>query len=173
MSAPFARMFFYGSLLDLDVLELVVERAVQAVELIPARIDDYQRVRLLHDSYPMLAPAPGQCVHGAVFELLSAREFERIRFFEADEYQFSPCRVQLADRRWQEVLFCAEAAMPGGALGEWRLADWQRRHKPRYLEQARSFMSAFGLMSPAEAESLWSGDATDSSPPARQAAGRR
>ncbi|MCA8966450.1 MAG: gamma-glutamylcyclotransferase [Planctomycetes bacterium] len=164
MPAPFASLFFYGSLLDIDVLALVVERDVAAADLRAARIDDYQRVRLLHDTYPMLVPAPGQCVHGAVFDLRSERELERIRFFEADEYQFETCRVQLPDGAWHEALFCAEAAMPGGALGEWHLAEWQRRHKARYLRQARRYMSAFGLMSPAQADSLWT--AADSSPEA-------
>ena len=164
MSERHPRLFFYGSLLDLDVLTLVVEREVAAHHLLPARIDDYRRVRLLHDTYPMLVPAAGHSVHGAVFDLRSEREFERVRFFEAEEYRFERCRVTLADGSPVEALFCAEDDMPGGALGDWYFEEWQRRHKPRYLHQARRFMSAFGLMSAAEADSLWSDESAAGQP---------
>ena len=124
-------------------------------DLLPATLAGYCRVRLLHDSYPLLVPSPGSRVTGAVFDLQNAHEFERVRFFEADEYEFATCTVDVLEQGPAEVLFCAEANMPSGALGEWHLARWQAQHKRRYLRQATRFMACFGHMSAIEADRYW------------------
>ena len=54
--------FFFGTLMDRDVLATVLDRAVAHEEMIPAWLHDYARVRAATVSYPILVTSPGVVV---------------------------------------------------------------------------------------------------------------
>src|SRR3954451_21868760 len=57
-------LFFFGALMDLDVLAYLLERPVDLDDLQPATIAGFRRVRAAGASYPVLVPEAGGKVEG-------------------------------------------------------------------------------------------------------------
>jgi cation transport regulator ChaC len=132
--------FFFGTLMDREVLATVLDRPVAADELSRAWLHGYQRVRAANASYPMLIPAPGVIVGGVVFEPRDDRDDVRIQHFENGEYAERWLHVHLAGgRRLATRVFLALDVLE--ATDEaWDLAAWARAHKAAFLQQCREWM---------------------------------
>jgi hypothetical protein len=132
--------FFFGTLMDRDVLAAVLDRPVAGDELSRAWLHGYRRVRAAHTSYPILVPAPGMVVGGVVFQPRDARDDVRIRHFEDGEYAERRLVVHRAGgRRLVTRVFLALEVLQ--ATDEaWDLAAWARGHKGAFLEQCREWM---------------------------------
>jgi hypothetical protein len=97
-------------------------------------------VRAATASYPVLVPARGLLVGGALFYPQSARDEIRIRHFEDEEYVDRWSMAQLPDGRRlpARVFFSLEAL--GRTDHPWNLAEWAHEHKAAFLEQCREWM---------------------------------
>ena len=91
--------FFFGTLMDRDVLAAVLDRPIAGGELGPAWLRDHRRVRAATAPYPVLVPAPGVVVGGTLFRPRSVRDDVRIRHFEDEEYVDHWLVVHLPGRR--------------------------------------------------------------------------
>ena len=149
------RYFFFGTLMDRDVLQLVLDRPVAADALAPARLAGFRRVRILRDSVPILVADPGSVVDGVLFETATAEEDSRILFFEDYDYDLAPCRPVLADGRATDAVFCGAEDGVEGSDEPWDLARWAIRHKRGFLELSRVYLSCYGRLTPHEAEPVW------------------
>jgi hypothetical protein len=78
--------FFFGTLMDRDLLERVLGRRVPDGELTPARLSGYRRVRAVTADYPVLVPSPGAVVDGVLLRAASRRDETRMRHFEDEEH---------------------------------------------------------------------------------------
>ncbi|MDF1791400.1 MAG: gamma-glutamylcyclotransferase [Thalassobaculaceae bacterium] len=148
------RYFFFGTLLDRDVLELVLARSVADGAFVPAVLDGYRRVRVRKDSFPMLVADPDGSVEGRVFETRSAEEDARILFFEDFDYGLLPCRPSTAGGI-VEAMFCGIDTAVEPSDEPWDLEVWAARHKPGFLKLSEIYMNCFGRMTPEEAEPIW------------------
>jgi hypothetical protein len=148
------RYFFFGTLMDRDVLELVLARSVADDAFVPATLDGYRRVRVGKDSFPMLIEEPGGAVEGIVYQTRTAEEDARILFFEDFDYGLLPCRPRTADGV-VEAMFCGidTAVEPSDEV--WHLDGWAKRHKSGFLKLSEIYMNCFGRMTPEEAEPVW------------------
>ena len=149
------RYFFFGTLMDLDVLKLVLERPAAPGALAPARLPGYRRMRILRDSFPILVEDPSAAVDGLVFTTASAEEGARILFFEDYDYDMALVRPVLRDGRVLEATFCGAEAGVQASDEHWDLERWAARHKPGFLELSRIYMACYGRMTTDEAESVW------------------
>lgn len=149
------RYFFFGTLMDRDVLELVLDRPVAPDALAPARLAGYRRVRILRDSFPILVEDPSAAVDGYVFTTASAAEDARILYFEDYDYDLAPCRPALHGGAVVEATFCGAVAGVLGSDESWDLPRWAARHKAGFLELSRIYMSFYGRLSAEEADALW------------------
>ena len=132
--------FFFGTLMDRDVLEIVLGRPVGAGELVPARLRGYRRVRAATRSYPMLKPDPEGVVEGMLLMGPSSRDAPRILHFEDEEYVERRTRVRAAsDLEIEARAFFALAGM-GETEEPWEPDGWAMRHKARFLGQCREWM---------------------------------
>src|SRR3546814_19249386 len=102
------RYFFFGTLMDPDVLRLVLGRPVTRGALAPARLHGYRRMRILRARFPVLVAAPPAAVAGLVFNAAGPQEAARILFFEDYAYDLAPCRP-----RSEEQLVGKEGARRG------------------------------------------------------------
>lgn len=134
------RYFFFGTLMDRDVLERVLGRAVDGPELTPAHVVGFDRVRTARAPYPTLVPRAGCVTDGMLLRTASRRDRRRIEHFEDEEYAGRRLTARLADGR--AVRARAFFALAGvGASGEpWSLTSWARTHKPAFLEQCDAWM---------------------------------
>jgi hypothetical protein len=132
--------FFFGTLMDRDVLATVLDRPVARDELSRAWLHGYQRVRAANTSYPILVEAPGVVVGGVVFQPKDGRDDVRIRHFEEGEYAERWLIVHLAggSRLAARVFLALEVLQATDEA--WDLAAWASAHKTAFLEQCREWM---------------------------------
>jgi hypothetical protein len=149
------RFFFFGSLLDEDVLAVVLGRAVAAPVFAPAVLEGYVRALSALESYPVIVARPGGQVDGGLVRGLSAADHVRIAWFEEGEYQITPVHVRLADGRRIAARACVTRPEHSVRAGDWSLARWQREAKPEFLPRVRAWMELYGRGTVAEAEATW------------------
>lgn len=149
------RYFFFGTLMDPDVLAVVLGRPVAARDLQAARLDDVERRRVKDDHYPMLIAAPGRTVDGLVFETGDVSDQDRILFFEDYDYDLLSCRPVLADGSRIEARFCGAGSRIEASEEAWTLDAWAARYKAGFLELSRAYMDCFGRLTPDQAEPVW------------------
>ncbi len=148
------RYFFFGTLMDRDVLELVLARPVSDDRFEPATLDGYRRVRVWKDSFPMLIADPQSAVDGIVYQTRNADEDARILFFEDFDYGLLPCRPRTADGE-VDAMFCGIDTSVAPSDEVWTLEAWARRHKAGFLRLSEIYMNCFGRMTTEEAEPIW------------------
>ena len=71
-------LFFFGTLMDLDVLTYLLERPVDVADLRPATIQGFRRARAAGASYPVLVPEPGSQVDGRLLRRATADTAQRL-----------------------------------------------------------------------------------------------
>lgn len=148
-------LFFFGTLMDRDVLAVVLDRLVPPDALRPARLHDVARRRVSKDSFPLLIAAPGHSVDGVVFQPRDHQDHDRIRFFEDYDYDLQPCRPVLRGGEVLDALLCGAAPATAASDEPWELARWAAAHKEAFLEISRIYMRCYGRMTPEEAEPVW------------------
>lgn len=132
--------FFFGTLMDRDVLTQVLDRPVADVELRAARLPGYRRVATAKEAYPMLVPDAAGAVEGVLLRRPSARDEVRIRHFEEDEFADRRVTVELLDgRRIPARAFFAVEDLEAAPHG-WDFGTWARNDKARYLQRCRDWM---------------------------------
>lgn len=141
--------FFFGTLMDADVLGVVLGRVVLDRELEPAILDGFERLRVRGERYPTLRPRPDGHLNGILISGLTAQEISRITFYEGEEYRLSEITLEVIGRGRQTVLTFM-ANVPFDADGVWDFASWQADEKIEHLAAARAFMGYFGLVDGAE-----------------------
>jgi len=152
---PQTPLFLYGTMLDMEILELVLGRSVSANELMAARLEGFRRVKVPDESYPVLAAANGSEIVGAVISKLSESDWDRIIFFENVEYEHRECVVELDDSTELIAVLYSDGVMIPGADDEWTLEWWQEVHKPHLMPAVREYMALFGKATMDEADAVW------------------
>ena len=155
MTLPDAALFLYGTMLDREILELVLGRSIASSDLISARLAGVRRLKVPDESYPVLVESPDDEIEGAVLPKPGPTDWDRIAFFENVEYEHRPCQVELDDGTRMIAVFYSEGSMVAGASETWTLDWWQTTHKPRLLPIIRDYMALFGDVSLEEADNVW------------------
>ncbi|MEE8223447.1 MAG: gamma-glutamylcyclotransferase family protein [Alphaproteobacteria bacterium] len=134
------RFFFFGTLMDPDVREVVVGRPVPASRIEPATLEGFRRMCVAGRSCPMLIPDPPGRVEGCLVRGLDGRARARIGRFEGDEYRPERHWVRLSGGvRIEAYVYMARSGVRAGRT-PWELSTWQRRHKRALLERARLWL---------------------------------
>lgn len=152
MSLP---LFAFGTLRDPDVLEAVLERTAAEIDSVTARLRGHRVARLPDECYPVLIESSGDSAEGLLLLSLSDDDFDRIAFFENTEYRLERCRVELADARRVDAVYCREGDTESGPRTPWSLEQWQRTEKAAFIEDVRHYMELYGNLSAEEADSEW------------------
>lgn len=135
-------LFLFGTLMDIDVMARVLDRAFGAEELGPARLDGWRRVRALNATYPLLLPDPDGAVDGVLFARPSPRDLVRIRHFESEEYEARAVTVRTPDGAAVPASVFLALADVFATDGEpWCLDRWRRDHKGAFLVRCDAWMA--------------------------------
>jgi len=136
-------MFFFGTLMDPEVLSLVLGHPLDDLTRTPARIRNQRRVHVAGRSYPMLVPHPGGEVTGHLVTGLTPADRARLAYYEGWEYQVGPVTVipPSGQSVQAELYTCPPEIRPDRR--PWRLDHWQRIHKAGYLPRLRQLMASF------------------------------
>ncbi len=135
-------LFFFGTLMDRDVLGHVLGRPIDPGDLRPGALPGFRRVQVVGRSYPMLVPAPSASVQGCLFHGLKTRDIHRINHFESGEYH--------AARRWvheetgtshEAWLYVARQEVLVPSEAPWTLESWVRDHKAAFFDACNGWMA--------------------------------
>jgi AIG2-like family. len=131
------KLFFYGTLMDADVRELVCGGAL---EVEPAMAQGFRRVFVAGKHYPMLLPHASGWVEGTLASGLDAATLHRLQVYEGWEYTLQPIKVRTASGHavMARVFLCPPHVVP--EMRDWGLERWQRRHKRTFLSKAQQLM---------------------------------
>lgn len=133
--------FFFGTLMDPDVLGRVLGRPVAASELVAARLSGFRRVQARRAPYPMLVPGSGRGIEGRLLRDPDRRDACRIVWFEEDEFAPHWRVVTIADsgeRHRARVFFAVETLE--ATTAPWTFRHWAERDKATYLELCEGWM---------------------------------
>jgi Gamma-glutamyl cyclotransferase, AIG2-like len=92
------RFFFYGILLDRDVIALALGRRLPPNAFVRASLPGHARRRIKGGSYPIVVRDPRGEVAGAVVTGLSVRDVARLSAFEGPRYWIVPLKVKVDGR---------------------------------------------------------------------------
>jgi len=136
-------MFFFGTLMDPDVLALVLGHSLASVRIEPASVRGLRRVHVAGRSYPMLLPHPGGRVEGHLVGGLTELDRARLAYYEGWEYDVGPVTVTDAAGRTVSALMYVCPPQIEAENRVWRLDHWQSVHKSGYLPRLRLLMARF------------------------------
>jgi hypothetical protein len=145
------RYFFYGSLTDPDVLAVVLGRRPR--RMAPATLAGWRRLRVAGECYPLISPAPGEQVEGAIVDI-SPAEARRLAWYEGDDYEPRELGVTLPSGEIVPALVFLPKPDLAHAGEPWDPARWRREHKAALLEAAGRWM-AFEARRPANSNAAW------------------
>ena len=127
--------FFYGTLMDDDVLVRVIGAAVRALASEPAWIDGYVRLFVAGATYPVLVPRSGGRVGGRLLRRLDKRQATRVARYEADFYELREVLVTTADGQSGNALTFLPRPGIKPSPRVWEFDAWQRRHKRTFMRR--------------------------------------
>lgn len=125
--------FFYGTLMDPDLLGLVIARAGPIAGLEVAHLNGYRTASLDGQSYPALKEEAGARATGLLARGLNVEEAARISYYESDLYRIESLEIETA--AGQSATAWAFTSGPGMVMGgEWDFEAWRRLHKGPTVE---------------------------------------
>lgn len=147
--------FFYGTLCDSDIRQLVLGYRPGPRQLYPARLAGFRRKQAKDRSYPVLIRSPRGGVDGLLFRARPA-DAARLAAYEGPEYRacLLPVRARAdgksgAPRRaW---VFLPASGLGGSALpagyADWQPGRWRRQEKVTFLRSLQN-QSSFPCANP-------------------------
>lgn len=137
-------LFFFGTLMDLDVLTFLLERPIDLADLCPAVIRGFRRCGIAGASYPMLVPDEGAVVEGRLMRRATARDIARINHYESEEYRAELHPVSTGAGVETAAWLYLGLDQLEAAAEPWSLGRWQTQHKAGFFAACDVWMSDFG-----------------------------
>lgn len=144
-------LFFYGSLRHVPLLEVVLGRACDALDLVTARLPEHCVFGVRGEPFPMVQATQGQMAPGVLVRGLSDEDIARVRYYEGGfDYDLLPVSVNLDDGAAAD----AQVFFPEPGLWQsdqpWSLSDWQAKWGAISTRAATEVMAHYGHLSAAE-----------------------
>lgn len=137
------RFFFFGTLLDEEVLDFVVGRKVLAVDKRAASLAGFRRVKAQGVTYPIIVTQKNSSVAGMLVSGITIEEARRLIEYEGANYQLVTLPVAAGKRQHQAQVF-----VPVGAGGltplneDWMFEEWSRLHRNGFVARLRQRKTA-------------------------------
>jgi hypothetical protein len=134
-------LFFYGTLMDRDVLGLVVGRPFGPERLKPASLAGWRRARALGQPYPIVLADPAGSVDGVVVDRLGPEDVARLRRYEGDGYDLVPVDVS-QDGGVRQVHFFRPGSIYKPDPRPWDFAEWLATEKTAFMARIARHLKA-------------------------------
>ena len=131
------RFFFYGTLLDSDVMALVIGRRLPPSAFLPAVLPGHARRRAKGMTYPVVIADPADEVVGAVVGGLTARDVARLAAYEGPGYRIAPLWVKLEGELQRVSVFEPIVARLQPSRSPWDYGLWRNRYKGAFVARLR------------------------------------
>lgn len=151
-----ANLFFFGSLRDADLFQIVVGRSLNEFATSSAKLVGYSVSRAAHFPFPVvnadqLGEAEGIFVSG-----FTDQEIERVAYYETNEYDLYDVTIQIDEGGFETagVFFATEHLEVSNE--PWSLETWTKTAKPLALIEAEIAMAQFGVLTRDTVNDHWS-----------------
>lgn len=124
--------FFYGTLLDGDVLARVTGRKFAKSQMIRAWVKGFRRVCVTGQTYPVLATEPSSRVEGILIRKITSLESALLSAYEG-AYRPEEFKVVLDKGNIETAWVFTHAEIADPSMPAWNFDDWRRRHKRDWL----------------------------------------
>lgn len=143
MSPANYAFFFYGTLMDPKVLEIVIGENYTNLRQQPGILGDFKRSIVKGADYPAIIPSRGNQVDGIFVEGISTEGKACLDDFEDDDYRYKRVNVSLSDGR--EVCALVYIAGPEMLLEDrdWNMNDWKVNHRLAFLKKLKLGMKVY------------------------------
>lgn len=133
------RFFFYGTLIDPEVLGAVLRRPVESTRRRAAVVEGYRCVYRRGACYPVLVPDASARTAGTVVSALTTRDLTLLRLYEGPDYEIHEISVRLSG--WRSHRVRANVFLPGPGCQAspeiWTLEDWKKRFRQTFVRRVR------------------------------------
>ena len=125
-----AAFFFYGTLMDRDMLSAVLVRRVWPRSLVPAVLRGHRRKGVCGANYPVVLRQRRASVDGIILDRVGTVEEDRLSAYEGDGYDLVPALAELPRGRCKRAfLFAPRRGAYVVSNRPWSFASWRLRHK--------------------------------------------
>ncbi len=147
--------FFYGSLMDQELLEAVLGRKADRLTFAPGWLSGYIAETAEGYSFPTPIENRAGRIHGVIVKGLTAADVERIAYFEDEEYAPVVADIMTAHTEIAARLYVATSRLKSS--GEpWSFEKWRKHDKPLLLAVTRKVMKEhYGVTPMAEIDAVW------------------
>ena len=122
--------FFYGTLMDRDMLSAVLERRVWPRSLVPVVLRGHRRKGVRGANYPVVLRQRRASVDGVILDGVGTVEQARLSGYEGDGYELVLALAEPPRRRCRRVfLFAPRRGAYVVSNRPWSFASWRLRHK--------------------------------------------
>ena len=136
------KFFFYGTLLDSDVMALVIGRRLPPSAFVPAILPRHSRRRAKGMTYPVVIPDPADRVQGVVVGGLSSRDVARLAAYEGPGYRVASLKVRVAGDLVTVSVFEPIVSRLQPSASPWDYALWKSRHKRPFVDRLKKRLEA-------------------------------
>ncbi len=152
------KLFFFGSLRDADLFEIVIGRPLSAFKCSHAVLADHTVERLKEFPYPRLVRAPGRNATGLLVGGLEHWEIERTSFYETAEYDLITLAVNTSTGTVDTGCYIATDSLETMAETgiSWSIDEWREDAKTTAMAEAEIAMgSYFGRIPRDQIDNYW------------------
>ncbi len=149
-----ADLFFYGTLCHVPLLEVVLDRPAERIDVVNAVLPGYGAWWVKDHSFPMIAAAAEMQAEGILVRGLNAQDVARLDYYEGG-FDFALVDLSVTHAGGctvAQVYFPAREWQPGP---RWSLSGWADRWGAMTVSAAREVMVQFGHKPVAEVQALW------------------
>lgn len=135
------RFFFYGTLLDPDVMALVIGRRLPPSAFVPAILPGHSRRRAKGATYPVVVRDVADRVRGVIVVGLTSRDVARLAAYEGPGYRIARLKVRVGGELATVSVFEPVVARLQPSTSPWDYALWKRRHKRPFVGRLKRALS--------------------------------
>jgi len=135
--------FFYGTLMDVEVFKIVIDKNHIFMRQEPGNLRNFKRLKVRGAHYPAIVRSIGDQVNGIFVDGITSEGKVCLDVFEDDDYVCERVSVELCDGR--EVRASAYIAGPGMSLEdqEWNFDYWKLKYRSAFLEKLKKGMKVY------------------------------
>jgi hypothetical protein len=127
------RFFFYGTLVDPEILQVVLQRSVDPIRRRKAVLRGYRRVYRRGASYPVLIADTTAQVQGIVVSALTTRDVALLTLYEGQEYEIREHPVTCASVGVVRVKAFFPRPECEVSSESWTPEEWDRRFRRAFI----------------------------------------
>ena len=146
--------FFYGTLRSISVLEKVIGKTSNHLDIIPAFAPKSELRLVIDENFPVIIFGDNYTgVDGILVKGLTDDDIARIRFFEDVEFAPKIMSVETDGKHLEAKYFSQKGVEPSMDL--WFYEEWKEKDEALTLVTTELWMQLYGKYTAEEADQYW------------------